>query len=381
MHIFFASHSAELEGAERSLLTLCRASLDAADTVTVVVPKRGPLLDHLVDLGVGRVHAGPAHVCIGGRLPRFLSPYRVTRGLVDVIRVGRLLRASRPDVVVTNSTANPTASIAAALLKIPNVVMFRESLKSNAELRSLLPTGWYISMLKMVSNLQIPVSGFIASSLNVDGPISYPDVATSVSSRTLDARPRSVDAGDPLRFVMLGSVTAEKGQSDAVEAVRIARSHGHDVRLDIYGPASARSERSLLSTIKSCRVQDAVTYRGRVSDVGSVLGSAQATLVCSRNEAYGRVSGECIRAGVPVIGYRLGGTEEILKFGGGLLCDPTPAALGSLLCEWALDPAIRVALVAECAKVAANAPIFGSALHTMELIRAVPGRYTRPEVE
>ena len=42
---------------------------------------------------------------------------------------------------------------------------------------------------------------------------------------------------------------------------------------------------------------------------------ATALLMCSRNEAQGRVTIEAMFYGCPVIGYKAGGTQEIIKDG------------------------------------------------------------------
>jgi glycosyltransferase involved in cell wall biosynthesis len=70
-------------------------------------------------------------------------------------------------------------------------------------------------------------------------------------------------------------------------------------------------------------VSDAVTGVGPVEDVVAEIDKAHAALMCSRSEAFGRVTVEYLRRGRPVIGTRSGGTPELIDDGRtGLLYSP-----------------------------------------------------------
>jgi glycosyltransferase involved in cell wall biosynthesis len=61
----------------------------------------------------------------------------------------------------------------------------------------------------------------------------------------------------------------------------------------------------------------------RVEDVVAEIDRAHVGLMCSRSEAFGRVTVEYLRRGRPVIGTRSGGTPELTEDGvTGLLYDP-----------------------------------------------------------
>jgi glycosyltransferase involved in cell wall biosynthesis len=83
------------------------------------------------------------------------------------------------------------------------------------------------------------------------------------------------------------------------------------------------------------------------------MAASDALLMCSRNEAFGMVTVEALQAGLPVIGYKLGGTAEILGADppSGTLVDPTPAAMARAICLFAAN---RQALT-EAAEHAAEA--------------------------
>jgi glycosyltransferase involved in cell wall biosynthesis len=57
---------------------------------------------------------------------------------------------------------------------------------------------------------------------------------------------------------------------------------------------------------------ESVMFMGFVEKPTDMYKISDAVLVCSRNEAWGRVSAEAMIHGKPVIGYKSGGTQEII---------------------------------------------------------------------
>ena len=57
---------------------------------------------------------------------------------------------------------------------------------------------------------------------------------------------------------------------------------------------------------------DHVTFMGHVPNGIQVMQSVDIVLMCSRMEAFGRVTVEAMLAGKPVIGARSGGTTELI---------------------------------------------------------------------
>jgi glycosyltransferase involved in cell wall biosynthesis len=62
-------------------------------------------------------------------------------------------------------------------------------------------------------------------------------------------------------------------------------------------------------------IQDRIEFVGYVNNSSAYLKAANVVLVCSRCEAFGRVTVEGMLAGKPVIGSRCGGTAELLMDG------------------------------------------------------------------
>ena len=67
------------------------------------------------------------------------------------------------------------------------------------------------------------------------------------------------------------------------------------------------------------KLRNHVTFVGHVANPASWLKQTDLVLVCSRNEAFGRVTIESFLLKKPVIGVNSGGTAELLSAAEGLL--------------------------------------------------------------
>jgi glycosyltransferase involved in cell wall biosynthesis len=77
-------------------------------------------------------------------------------------------------------------------------------------------------------------------------------------------------------------------------------------------------------------VADRVEFWGYIDDPYKAYLASDAVLMCSKNEAMGRVTVEAMSACRPVIGYDQAGTSEIIEHGRtGLLYRGGPEALAS----------------------------------------------------
>jgi len=114
----------------------------------------------------------------------------------------------------------------------------------------------------------------------------------------------------PIRLCMIGGIHPSKGQHIAVEAVRLLLDAGINAKLSIIG--SGQSE-WLDNVIKQHGVQHSVSLLGRVDDPIRCLGGYHISLICSENEAMGRVTAESLVLGIPTVATVGGATGELLE--------------------------------------------------------------------
>jgi glycosyltransferase involved in cell wall biosynthesis len=334
VHLMFASHSSGLAGAERSLIELVRSSVRMGHQVTVALPGDGPLHDVMyVEAGVDAVRVR-ARNWIGARAQGLVGVARILQAMVDVFPALRLLRRTNPDLVVVNSLVAPVFMFASRLAGIPLVVILRESLGDNVELRCALPFTAVRRLISWCSGSRVvAVSEFVARRWK-DAAVVWPPVKVGDWSGPARTTP---GADGRIRVVMVGTVSSEKGQFELMKALEHpALRSGLEVRIVGGGrPGDVRKLEALVASYDS----EHVTYIGESLDVASHLGWADLSVVCSHAEAFGKVTVESLLAGVPVLGYAAGGTREIgTRFRGVALISPDWVVLQESLLEFVRDP-------------------------------------------
>jgi glycosyltransferase involved in cell wall biosynthesis len=140
----------------------------------------------------------------------------------------------------------------------------------------------------------------------------------------------------PFRFVFAGLIHPSKKQEEAIEALALVRARGRNARLVIAGGGRDGRLRELIARLA---LNDHVELTGFVPDVMALLERAHCLLMCSRNEAFGRVTVEAMASGLPVIGHASGGTPELIEDGrSGLLYPGGAEALAERMLQVIDDP-------------------------------------------
>ena len=114
-------------------------------------------------------------------------------------------------------------------------------------------------------------------------------------------------------FLIMSIVHPSKGIHDAIEAIGKIKKDVSDVMLIVCGGDEDKQYRKYLNDlIIKLDLVEQVSFRGFVDKPFEMYKMADAVLVCSRNEAWGRVAAEAMISEKPVIGYNSGGTKEII---------------------------------------------------------------------
>lgn len=305
LRFVFVGHSAALHGAERSLLDIVSRCVNQGHHAVVFLPVAGPLAERCRQAGAA-VFFVPTHAWVGGRHRGLFGLVRLIQCLAEVVLHWRLLGQVRPDVVVTNTSVTPAPAIAARLRGLPHLWLVRESIRDGNDLNSLLPKGMILRLIVRWSSAVGVISEFIAA--------DFQDLAPRIF--LVNPNPTIVDHGEPcdqrhtpMRLLVLGRISEEKGQRLAVEAV--ARSHA-DVALRIVGSGPDREVELLRQTVEDLGLGAAVQLVDWADDPHEELRRCDVVLMTSTNEPYGRVTSEALQLGRPVLALPSGASPEVV---------------------------------------------------------------------
>lgn len=286
MRLALVSHSPWLGGAERCLLELAEA-LAGRHEVHVVLPGDGARRGAL---------PVPAHVARARWWAR--DPGRPWRppDLPGAVRVARVLRRLAPDVVLSNSLVAPAGALAARALRLPHLWWVHEHGDPDHGYRFALGRRATFALVRRLSDAVLVSSDGVAPRFPGCERVPYaiPTPAGAVRE-TL---------GTPPRLAIVGRVRETKGQLEAVRA--LADVPG--ALLDVVGDGELDAVRALASDLG---LAGRVRVHGPTDDPVAAFDAADVVLLCSRDEAFGRVVVEAQKRGRPVVAARSPGVPVV----------------------------------------------------------------------
>ena len=147
-------------------------------------------------------------------------------------------------------------------------------------------------------------------------------VGTGTGTGTSEGTRDGTSDGTPPYALMLGTLEPRKNLPLALDALRVLRRRGVDLRLVLAGGKSSLVDVPALLRERGLGEPE-VTRTGYIDDarVSALLAGARVLVFPSLYEGFGMPLLEAMEAGVPVVGVRAGATPETVG-DAGLLVDP-----------------------------------------------------------
>ena len=144
--------------------------------------------------------------------------------------------------------------------------------------------------------------------------------------------------------VFVGRMVRDKGVAEFVEAARILRSQGSDVRCRLVGSPDPQNPSSLTSEeLKAWHDEGSVEWLGQRSDIPGVIADNHIVVLPSYREGLPKVLVEAMSIGRPIVASDVPGCREAVSNGvNGFLVPPKDAAaLANAITRLADDAGLR----------------------------------------
>jgi len=330
VRVLYVNHTAQVSGAEHSLLTLLEGLPD--DVVPIVASPAGPLRDRVLALGAR------AELLRGTSGSFRMHPVRTTRALADIARSAAAVRAIahrlRVDLVHANSARAGLIGAPGRALGSPPIVV---------HLRDVIPRGATGRLVGRATQLGareiVCISEYVAGSIGPRGAVQV--IPNGVDLNRFDPASSERAAARALLGLRPGEralgvvaqITPWKGQDDAIAALAEVRRTHPLTRLFLVGEAKFVSDdvgfdnRAFRAALERQATQaagaDAVSFLGERADVPAVVHALDVVLVPSWAEPFGRSVIEGMAMERAVLATSVGGPREIIEDGvTGLLAAP-----------------------------------------------------------
>ncbi len=322
--LLIATPSCDVYGSDLQMLETVRAARAADWRVVVTAPATGPLAERLTALGA-EVTVLPAPVLRRADA----SPLGVLRLAVRTVRalpgMVRLVRTTRPDVVLVNTITLPVWPFVARATGRPLVVHVHEAEDQDPRVvrRVMAVPLRAAHVVLMNSRTTLESHCAVAPGLRRRATVIHNGVEPPA------APPRPPRRGAPRRLVVVGRLTRRKGCDVALEAVAQLVGRGHDVVLELAGtpaPGGEDFRDALAERGSRADLDGRVELSGYASPTWPVLDRADLVLAPSLGESFGNAVVEAQLAGRAVVATSVQGHLETVRHDEtGLLVPPGDA--------------------------------------------------------
>jgi glycosyltransferase involved in cell wall biosynthesis len=247
-------------------------------------------------------------------------------------------------LIVTSTAVVPAGALAAFFCRLPHVWWVHEYVDRDHDFTFVFGRHLSTRLIGLASTEVVFNSRAVATHFS-----AVPDRKKSVMYYGIEVQPgvRVVppSSGEDLELLLLGRRSRTKGGEEALRAVALLVERGVRVRLRMVGAPSRSFDERLEQLRRDLGLEQAVEFIDHSTRPVVEIDRAHILLMCSRNEAFGRVTVEALKRGRPVIGTNTGGTAELIDHGvnGSLYPPGDIEALAASIERFARDPALLVA--------------------------------------
>lgn len=326
LKVCFVSHSSPKTGAGGALLELIDTLKKRNVKCYAIVPGYGPLTTDLESREIV-YSVFPYHWWMSHSSPIWNRMKRSAWNLGMAILVARRIKQWKCDIVFTNTVTICVGALAAKFLCLPHIWYIHEFGYEDHGLIFDLGGRFSLWLVDRLSSVCIVNSYAVAQKYQryiTSSKLKVVYYSMNLAQR-LSAREVAPAAqyGNGIRCIIVGALRKGKKQEDAIQAIGKLVRGGIKASLLIVGPADPRYATHLYDLVTKNKLDEYVKFVSCVENPFPLMQSADVVLMCSRREAFGRVTVEAMLAGKPVIGARSGGTIELIRDGfNGLLYTP-----------------------------------------------------------
>lgn len=321
MNILFIADGDNKYGAPQSMKQLINGLLKYGENIeiSVVLPSRVHLENYYRQLGCRtyKVIYEPFYQGIPRQKWKLIVKFFI-RGtgyligrLFGVYRLSKKLDMNKIDIIHANSSREDLGAELALKYGKPLVWHIREFGDKDYNCFSFRKK--YIDLMNAAASVFIANSDavknhWIKKGLDIRKVTRiYNGVSTEVAVK------KHYGENKKLRLLFTGSVNETKGQYQAILALGLmSKEEKERVSLDIIGWGAKSYIKKLKGIIKKYDLTSCVHLLGYRKDAGKNISEYDCGLMCSKSEAFGRVTIEYMMAGLPVIASDTGANGELV---------------------------------------------------------------------
>lgn len=313
MNVLYISHDSGLYGATRSLLNLMDELCHYGVVPYVILPYPGEIEKELkrkkIKYKILKINKNYRTVKEQHYLAENISEVKNMKIIIEMVR---LVKEWKIDLIHTNNLCIEIGAIVSILCRRPHIWHLREFMEEDFNIEfhhkrkmkyllnkadSLVAISKSIyskySRLYNADKMSLVYNGFPLNEYLIDRNIYFSENTISI--------------------LLCGAISKEKGQLEAVKAVEYLLKMGnYDIKLYLVGSGKPEYINKIKKYIKSRNLYHSIIILGFHKDMKVIRQKMDIALVCSKSEAFGRVTVESMLSELLVIGANTAGTYELV---------------------------------------------------------------------
>lgn len=310
MKYLWITHDPNLSGANKCMLEVIEGLHKLGHESEVITTRKAGLVSKLVKCNT------PNHVLPYYNRTGNFSVKRIKQGIRNTLAIFKLIlliKKFHPDKVISNTVSVSVGAWASFFIGKKHIWYVHEFGKEDHGI--VFPFGEDLAnkLVGRLSETVIVVSNVLKEKYTkyidenkVKVLYNYPKTSKEYLKKDNNS--------NFFNLIMLSQISQGKRQIDAINAIKLL--NDGTFRLTIVGNVVDNQYfQLLLKEIKNKRLERQIEIMGYVQEPFKEIKKADAVLICSESEAFGRVTIEAMKLGIPVIGANAGATKEIIEHG------------------------------------------------------------------
>jgi len=315
-NILFITHYSKLYGANKSLLNLLDGLPSQEIKPFVLMPNTQGLEKELEKRKIKYfISPVPSWYTKKNRTLRLLA--RNLRNLYSAyVLSSTFIKENDIHLIYSNSSISPIGRLLAFINRIPHIWHIREFGDLDYDFHLLYPKSIFTFLIlssKAVVCVSASISKYFFNKMKKNIFTIYNGV---INRQELEENIKKVQLkqinNKTFVFCIVGLLIPSKGQDIAIKAISELAKLGEDVELLIAGDGDQEFCRYCKNLVEELNLGEKIKFLGYIQNPFEVYLISDCSLVCSENEAMGRVTVEAMCSALPVIGKNSQGTSELI---------------------------------------------------------------------
>ncbi|MGK0724362.1 glycosyltransferase family 4 protein [Aerococcus urinaeequi] len=317
MNVLFISSGSDNSGSAHSLVTLAKLLKEEYNvSVTVVLARKGPIIKQLekntIDYHIIRHYTWIKNNRIKESFTQILkNNIKKLLNFFGEKKLKKLIRKRDIDIIHLNTVTtgfgsrvalNNSKKLVWHIREFMDLDLNYEFINSSKSIKLINKSDAIIAISESVKNHFL--DRLDASKIH--------KIYNGINEKKYTEKTKPILSNDLVTMTIAGRLNEPKGQIDAIKATDILIKKGYKLKLQIVGDGDKAYENSLKSLVAENNLEEVVEFMGYVPDIHTIWRETDIGLVCSKAEAFGRVTVEAMMGEAIVVGADTKGTSELI---------------------------------------------------------------------